>query len=167
MENYKEKLPRYLKNDAESKKREIEQAIADYKACIEILESIKRTHKKDGADFQNLLKNFKTPENVRIGRRICVYSKYATIYWYLNGSHKIQLDYHTIEQNPTADEIEAEIKKHIELYRGRLADAENDLEKFDAEVEQLANLTEKVGEFLDWLESKNDYKLRELLKKAL
>jgi hypothetical protein len=41
------------------------------------------------------------------------------------------------------------------------------LKKFDAEVEQLANLTEKVGEFLDWLESKNDYKLRELLKKVL
>lgn len=167
MENYKEKLPRYLKNDAESKKREIEQAIEDYKACIEILESIKRAHKKDGSDFQNLWKNFETPENVRIWRRICVFSKYATIHGYLNGHHEIQLDYHTAEQNPTADEIEAEIKKHIEIHRGRLADAENDLKKFDAEVEQLANLTEKVGEFLDWLESKNDYKLRELLKKVL
>lgn len=149
MENYKEKLPRYLKIDAGSKKEEIKQAIADYKACIEILESIKRTRKKDGSDFQNLWKNFETPENVRIGRRVCVFSKYATIHGYLNGNHEIQLDYHTVEQNPTADEIEAEIKKHIEKYRGRLADAENNLKKFDDEVEQLANLTEKVGEFLD------------------
>lgn len=84
MENYKAKLPRYLKSDAESKKREIEQAIADYKACIEILESIKRMHKKDGVDFQNLWKNFETPENVRIGRQVCVFSKYATIHGYLN-----------------------------------------------------------------------------------
>ena len=114
MENYKEKLQRYLKSDAESKKAEIKQAISDYKACIEILESIKRTHKKDGSDFQNLWKNFETPENVRIGRRVCVFSKYATIHGYLNGNHEIQLDYHTVEQNPTADEIEAEIKKHIE-----------------------------------------------------
>lgn len=167
MENYKAKLPHYLKMDAEGKKEEIKQAIADYKACIEILENIKRTHKKDGADFQNLWKNFETPENVRIGRRVCVFSKYATIHGYLNGNHEIQLDYHTVEQNPTADEIEAEIKKHIEIYKGRLANAENDLKKFDDEVEQLANLTEKVGEFLDWLESKNDYKLRELLKKVL
>ena len=84
MENYKEKLPRYLKNDAESKKEEIKQAIADYKACIEILESIKRTHKKDGSDFQNLWKNFEAPESVRLGWWYCVFSKYAEINAYRN-----------------------------------------------------------------------------------
>lgn len=58
MENYKAKLPHYLKMDAESKKEEIKQAIADYKACIEILESIKRTHKKRRRRFSKLMEKF-------------------------------------------------------------------------------------------------------------
>lgn len=79
------------------------------------------------------------------------------------------MDYHdaTAMEDVTADEIEAEIKKHIEKYRGRLADAERDAQKFDGEIDELAKITEKLGEFLDKLESGNDYKLREALKKAL
>ena len=170
MENYKEKLPRYLKSDAESKKAEIKQAISDYKACIEILESIKRTHKKDGSDFQNLWKNFETPETVRLGRWFCVYTKYTEISARRNGElHKIQLEGHdaTSMQDVTADEIEAEILAHLEKYKDRLAKAENNAAKFDGEVEELAKITEKLGEFLDWLDSGNDYKLRDALKKSL
>lgn len=168
MENYKEKLPRYLMHEAENKRGELAHAIKEYKDCIEILQSIKRTHKKDGSDFQNLRKNFETPESVRLGRWFCVYTKYTEISARRNGElHKIQLEYHNAEDEPTADEIEAEIKKHIEKYKGRLADAENDAQKFDGEVDELTKITEKLGEFLDKLESGNDYKLREILKKAL
>ena len=135
MENYKEKLPRYLMHEAENKGGELAHAIKEYKDCIEILQSIKRVHKKDGSDFQNLRKNFDTPESVRIGRWFCVFSKYAQVNARRDGeSHKIQLEYHNTEDEPTADEIEAEIKKHIEKYKGRLADAENDAQKFGGEA---------------------------------
>lgn len=170
MENYKEKLPNWLKNDAKSKKEELAHAIKSYKNAIEILESIKRTHKKDGSDFQNLWKNFETPENVRLCWWYCVYTKYTTIHSYWDGEHhEIQLEGHdaTAMQDVTADEIEEEIKNGIEKYKGRLKDAENNYALFDGEVEQLAQITAKLGEFLDGLQSENDYKLRELLKKAL
>lgn len=168
MENYKEKLPRYLMHEAENKRGELAHAIKTYKNALEILGSIKRVHKKDGSDFQNLWKNFETPENVRLGRWFCVFSKYAQVNARRDGeSHKIQLEYHNAEDEPTADEIEAEIKTHIEKYKKRLADAENDAQKFGGEVDELAKITEKLGEFLDKLESGNDYKLRDILKKAL
>ena len=170
MENYKEKLPNWLKNDAKSKKEELAHAIKSYKNAIEILESIKRTHKKDGSDFQNLWKNFDAPECVRLCWWYCVYTKYTTIHAYWDGEHhEIQLEGHdaTAMQDATADEIEEEIKKWIEKYKGRLKDAENNYALFDGEVEQLAKITAKLGEFLDGLQSENDYKLRELLKKAL
>lgn len=167
MENYKEKLPRWLKHEAESKKAEIQQSIADYKACIEILESIKRTHKKDGTDFQNLFKNFDYPENVRIWWRNVVYSKYWEINWYLNGCHEIHLEAHQMGEEVSANTFEAEIKQAIENYKRWLADAENDLLKWDGELDKLASITETLGEFLDNLESGNDYKLRETLKKVL
>lgn len=167
MENYKEKLPRWLKNDAQNKEKELQQAIVDYKACIKILESIQRTHKKDGTDFQNLFKNFDTPENVRIWWRYCVFSRYVKINWYLDGSHEIMLEYHETSEELTANTVEAEIKQAIEKYKKWLADAEKDLEKWGGELEKLASITETLGEFLDNLESGNDYKLRETLKKVL
>lgn len=168
MENYKEKLPFYLKKEAENKEKDLAHAVKTYKNAIEILKSIKRTHKKDGTDFQNLWKNFETPQNVRLGRWFCVFSKYAEISARRDGeSHKIQLEYHNAEDEPTADEIEAEIQKHIEKYEKRLESAENDAKMFGGEVDELAKITEKLGEFLDGLQSENDYKLRDLLKKAL
>lgn len=168
MENYKERLPRYLKHEAENKKTELMHAVKSYWNCIEILQSIKRTHKKDGSDFQNLRKNFETPQNVRLGRWFCTSSKYPEISARRDGeSHKIQLEHHDATQETTADEIEAEIQKHIEKYKNRLADAKNDLAKFDGDLEKLAKITEKIGEFLDGLESGNDYKLKDALKKAL
>lgn len=168
MENYKEKLPLRINHEAGKTREELAHAIKIYKNALEILESIKRVHKKDGSDFQNLWKNFDMPENVRLGRWQCVFSKYAQINARRDGeSHKIQLEYHNAEDEPTADEIEAEIKKHIEKYKNRLADAENDAQKFGGEVDELAKITEKLGDFLDKLESGNDYKLREILKKAL
>lgn len=170
MENYKERLPRWLKHEAESKKAEIQQSIVEYKACIEILESIKRTHKKDGTDFQNLWKNFDAPESVRLGWWYCVYTKYTEITARRNkGHHKIQLEGHdaTAMEDVKADEIEAEIKQAIEKYKRWLSDAENNLLKWDGELDKLASITETLGEFLDNLESENDYKLRETLKKVL
>lgn len=168
MENYKEKLPRRLKNDATKKAEELAHTIKTYENAIEILESIKRVHKKDGSDFQNLWKNFDAPKSVRLGRWYCVSSKYAEVNARRDGeSHKIQLEYHNAKDEPTADEIEAEIKKHIEKYEGRLAKAKTNYEKRNGEVEQLAQITEKLGDFLDNLESGNDYKLRDLLKNAL
>ena len=57
----------HLIDDAATKKmEELQHTIKTYKNAIEILQSIKRTHKKDGSDFQNLWKNFETPENVRL-----------------------------------------------------------------------------------------------------
>lgn len=170
MENYKQKLPDYLRFEAKNKREELAHAIKEYKDCIEILQSIKRTHKKDGSDFQNLWKNFETPETVRLGRWYCVYTKYTEINARRNGEHhKIQLEGHdaTAMQDVTADEIEAEIKTHLEKYKDRLAKAENNAAKFDGEVDELAKITEKLGEFLDKLEGGNDYKLRDALKKAL
>ena len=168
MENYKEKLPRWLKNDATKKAEELQHTIKTYKNAIEILQSIKRVHKKDGTEFQNLWKNFDAPESVRLGRWHCVFSKYAEVNARRDGeSHKIQLEYHNAEDEPTADEIEAEIKKHIEKYEGRLAKAKTNYAKRDGEVKQLAQITGKLGEFLDGLQSENDYKLRDLLKNAL
>lgn len=79
MENYKQKLPDYLRFEAKNKRGELRDAVKTYTACIEVLESIKRVHKKDGSDFQNLWKNFDMPENVRLGRWFCVYSKYAQV----------------------------------------------------------------------------------------
>lgn len=170
MENYKEKLPRWLKNDATKKVEELQHTIKTYQNAIEILQSIKRTHKKDGSDFQNLWKNFETPENVRLGWWYCVYTKYTKINAYWDGElHEIELEGHdaTAMEDVKADEIEEEIKNGIEKYKGWLKDAENNYALFDGEVEQLAKITEKLGEFLDGLQSENDYKLRELLKKAL
>lgn len=165
--NYKNDLPKWLKHEATYKKADIVQSIEDYKACITILESIKRTAKKDGTDFQNLFKNFDAPESVRLGWWYCVYTKYVEINGYLNGCHKIQLEGHDASETITADQLEAEIKNALEKYKEWLRDAENDLAKFDGEIEKLASITEKLGEFFDNLETDNDYKLRECLKKAL
>lgn len=170
MENYKEKLPKWLKNDATKKAEELQHTIKTYQNAIEILQSIKRTHKKDGSDFQNLWKNFETPENVRLSWWYCVYTKYAKINAYWDGElHEIELEGHdaTKMEDVRADEIEEEIKKHIEEYEGRLAKAKTNYEKRAGEVEQLAQITEKLGEFLDGLQSENDYKLRDLLKNVL
>lgn len=170
MENYKQKLPDYLRFEAKNKREELAHAIKEYKDRIEILQSIKRTHKKDGSDFQNLWKNFDAPESVRLGRWFCVYTKYTEISARRNGElHKIQLEGHdaTAMQDVTADEIEAEILAHLEKYKERLKKAENNAAKFDGEIDELAKITEKLGEFLDKLESGNDYKLRDALKKAL
>lgn len=170
MENYKEKLPKWLKNDATKKAEELQHTIKAYKNAIEILQSIKRTHKKDGSDFQNLWKNFETPENVRLSWWYCVYTKYARINAYWDGEHhEIELEGHSViaMEDVRADEIEEEIKKHIEKYEGRLAKAKTNYEKRAGEVEQLAQITGKLGEFLDGLQSENDYKLRDLLKNVL
>jgi hypothetical protein len=170
MENYKEKLPKWLKNDATKKAEELAHTIKTYQNAIEILQSIKRTHKKDGSDFQNLWKNFETPENVRFSWWYCVYTKYARINAYWDGEHhEIELEGHdaTAMEDVKADEIEEEIKKHIEKYEGWLAKAKTNYEKRAGEVEQLAQITEKLGEFLDGLQSENDYKLRDLLKNIL
>lgn len=168
MENYKERFPRWLKNEAENKKAELQQAITDYKACIEILESIKRTSKKDGSDFQNLFKNFEMPENVRLGWWFVVYSKYGQIHSYRNGTHQeIILESHDIKDEVSADQLEAEIKQHIEKYKNWLNDAENDLKKFDDDLSGFSEIVANLGQFLDNLESGNDYKLRESLKKVL
>lgn len=40
MENYKAKLPRYLKDNATTKKAEILKSIEDYKACIKTMEKM-------------------------------------------------------------------------------------------------------------------------------
>lgn len=164
MENYAEKLPRYIRHEAEQKKAELLKSVEDYKECLKILEGIKRVHKKDGGDFANVFKNFDMPGVARFGWWHCVYSKYWEIYDY---PHRIQLNYHDRQDKPTADELEAEIKEHAEKYRRRIAEAENSAKRFDGELDELASLGEKIGEFLDNLKSENDYKMRDILKKAL
>lgn len=151
--------------EAENKKKDLVQTVEIYKKSLEVLQSIKRVYKKDGSNFQNLLKNFETPEGVYISRYYVITSKYLQVNSY--PLPKIMLEYHNISDEPTAEEIEAEIKLHIEKYTKRIKEAENNLAKFNGELEQLSKITEKLGEFLDGLQSGNDYKLRDLLKKAL
>lgn len=188
MENYKTKLVRYLKDNATTKKAEILKSIEDYKACIKILEWIKRVHKKDGSDFQNVLKNFEMPEGSRIYWELVVFTNELRISAY---PHKIYLNgYETDEAKvqakkeaspreicgggylkewyyKNADEIEEEIKEQIGKYKERLKKAENNASQRDAEVNELADLTGKIGEFLDNLKSENDYKFRDILEHAL
>jgi hypothetical protein len=51
-------MARQFERDAQKIKNELRENVESYKKKLEILEGIKRTHKKDGADFQNRLKNF-------------------------------------------------------------------------------------------------------------
>lgn len=164
MENYKERLPRYLRQDAEKQRAELLETVGEYKKCLEILEGIKRTHKKDGSDFQNVVKNFEMPDGSRLEWYYIITSKYMEVRAY---PHKIMLEYHDIADQPTADEIRGEIQLHIEKYKKRIKEAENNAEKFGGELDQLASITATLGEFLDKLESGNDYKLRDLLKHVL
>lgn len=164
MENYAEKLPRYIRHEAEQKKAELLKSVENYKGCLKILESIKRAHKKDGGDFANVFKNFEMPGRASFGWWNCAYSKYAEITEY---PHRILLNYHDWQDQPTADEIEAELKEHTEKYKTRIAEAENDVKRFDGELDELASLGEKIGDFLDNLKSENDYKMRDILKRVL
>lgn len=188
MENYKEKLVRYLMDNAKTKKAEILTSIENYKKCLEILEGVKRIHKKDGTDYQNVLKNFQMPEGARMYRELVVFTNWLRISAY---PHKIYLDgYETDpdkvqamkEKDPrsicgggylkewyykNADEIEEEIKEQIEKYKNRIEEAEKNAKQRDGEVEQLAKLTGQIGEFLDNIKSGNDYKLRDILEHAL
>lgn len=165
MENYKEKLPHRLRRDAEKTAQRLAETVETYKKSLELLQGIKRLHKKDGSDFQNVLKNFETPQGACISWGYVITTKYVEIS--ARPLPKISLERHDIGDELTADEIEAEIQKHIEKYKGRIAEAENNAQRFGGELDELAKITEKLGEFLDGLQSENDYKLRDLLKNAL
>ena len=111
MENYKEKLVRYLKDNATTKKAEILKSIEDYKACIKILEWIKRVHKKDGSDFQNVLKNFEMPEGSRIYWELVVFTNELRISAY---PHKIYLNwYETDEAKVQAKKLGHSLKMEL------------------------------------------------------
>jgi hypothetical protein len=51
-------IARHFESSAEKIKNELRETVESYKKRLEILGGIKRTHKKDGSDFQNRLKNF-------------------------------------------------------------------------------------------------------------
>ena len=188
MENYSKKLVIYLNNNAEEQKKNILHSIESYKKYLEILKDIKRVHKKDGGDYENTLRNFQMPEGAVIYWELVVFNNELRI---STPSGKIYLNgYETDEEKvkakkekepreicggwylkegyyKNADEIEEEIKEAIKKYEGRVEEAENDAKQRDAEVKELSKLTEKIGEFLDNIQSENDYKLRDILKKAL
>ena len=188
MENYSKKLVTYLKSNAEEQKKKILHSVESYKKCLEILKGIKRIHKKDGGDYENTLRNFQMPEGAVIYWELIVFHNELRISAY---PEKIYLNgYETDEEKvkakkekepreicgggylkewyyKNADEIEEEIKETIKKYEGRLEEAENNAKQRDAEIKELGKLTEKIGEFLDNIQSENDYKLRDILKNAL
>ena len=188
MENYKTKLVWRLTHNAEEKKKEILHSVETYTKCLEILKGIKRVKKKDGTDFKDTIKNFEMPEGARMYWELVVFTNELRISAY---PEKIYLDgYETDpakveakkQKDPRsicgggflkewyykdADEIEEEIKETIVKYENRLNEAKNNAKKWDKEVKQLAKLTEKIGDFLDNIESKNHYKLCDILEHAL
>lgn len=188
MENYKTKLVWRLTNNAEEKKKEILHSVESYTKCLEVLKGIKRIKKKDGTDFKDTIKNFEMPEGARMYWELVVFTNELRISAY---PEKIYLDgYETDpakveakkQKDPRsifwggyiregyykdADEIEEEIKATILKYESRLNEAKNNAKKWDKEVKQLAKITEKIGDFLDNIESKNHYKLCDILEHAL
>ena len=186
----KQRLAHKLESNAQKVKADLVERVADYKKKIEMLEGIKRTHKKDGSEFQHLLKNFEAPEGVRIYRGEIGLHKGVIVSDY---PHEITLEveetdkekveemkqkdagrgwylapyYWTEWYYKNADEMEEEIKKEIEKHKERLRRAENDLEKFEGEFSELQKIADSFGDFLENLQSDNDYILTRILKEAL
>jgi len=185
----KERLAQKLQSNAQKVKGDLLGTVASYKKCIEILEGIKRTHKKDGSDFQNVLKNFEMPAGASMywelvvfnnELRISAYPEKIYLEGYENDPEKVaemeKTDPSRVIHNwayvkdgyyKNADEIEEEIKKQIGKYKERLKRAENDLAKFDGEFTELQKIADTFGDFLENLQSDNDYKLTRILKEAL
>lgn len=185
---YKSNFARALESKAQKIKGDLLGTVANYKKCLEILENIKRVHKKDGSDFQNVLKNFEMPEGAELYRehvvfenqlRISAYPQKIYLDGYENDADKVE---EMRKKNPErliniyglktfyykdADEIEQEIKETADKYRERIKKAEQNANNWDADVEKLKDAVKGLTDLLDNLGDENDYKLVQILKEAL
>lgn len=168
--------------------------LQDYiQSCIDkinILDSVKRIHKKDWSDFQNFLKNFETPDKVYIWYE---YSR-ITIYSYIDWKKReIMINKYTCDKDEienyrktspdriiselyckdsvyyTPDEIMLQIEKSKNQIKENLKKYQSILWDFENTCETLLKKLDPLLDFLQELKSKNDscYEFKEIAIETL
>lgn len=174
----------------EKAKAELLGAVETYKRQIKLLEWVKRKHKKDGGDFQDFLKNFELTNGGRL-----TWSPYSLanpdiilkdypdeiyINAYTCDEKKVE---EMKEKRPerishngpylkdgyiyTLDEVEQEFKSELEKARKRLADAEQDIKDFDANLGKFEKLAADIVNFLDAMPDGIYYKFKTIIKENI
>ena len=178
----------YFTESVKKEKQNLIDCVEDAKNRIILLKSIKRDYKKDGSNFQNFLKNFKSdlpnfdiyysysdikaksyPTEVYI-KRYAIRS-----YWKDEYFEKIEKEdptriiksYWLMDKvEYTVDEIMENIKKDIEREEKHLKEYETQLQNFDKNVEELQEKLEELEKFFIPL-GDGYYKMKTIAKEYL
>ena len=164
-----------------TKQDQLKELIYHKQSCIDkinILDSVKRIHKKDWSDFQNFLKNFTAWENIHIYYEM----SRITIKSYVNWEKReIIIDRYTCDEkeieeyrksdpdrivtqsylkdcvyyNP--DEIMIQIEKEKEKFKKSLIKYEIEIENFENNCKELLSKLDPLLDFLQDQHTKNDW----------